>query len=183
MANNTSFYQAIISGGSNWFSFSARASRFEYWAWFVFIYILQAMLEIYIIDDIKVQDVISNFKIPPLPFVNQVFFVLYILFGIFSFISSTSIGFRRLHDINKSAWWLLLVFIPIIGWIILFYWIGIKKGDASPNRFGEPSNITASGFEVLLLIGLYVLTTILQGKNKRNIDKFQEPSSIVTNVN
>ena len=29
---------------------------------------------------------------------------------------------RRLHDINKSAWWLLLLFIPVIGILILLFW-------------------------------------------------------------
>lgn len=34
---------------------------------------------------------------------------------------------RRLHDIDKSAAWLLLLLIPVIGALILLYWSTKKK--------------------------------------------------------
>ncbi|MCC8417839.1 MAG: DUF805 domain-containing protein [Rickettsia endosymbiont of Bryobia graminum] len=158
MNNNSAFYQAIMSGRNNWLNFSSRAGRFEYWAWAIFMGLLDAIINILLLNDIDTQYIIDNFKFPPLSFANNIFFLLSILLYIFSFISSLSLGFRRLHDINKSAWWNLLVFIPILGWIILFYWMGIKKGDDSSNRFGEPSNIIASGIDILLLIGILILS-------------------------
>ncbi len=42
---------------------------------------------------------------------------------------------RRMHDINKSGWFYLLIFIPIIGWIILLIWL-CRPSDQGPNRFG-----------------------------------------------
>jgi len=47
-----------------------------------------------------------------------------------------AVGARRLHDINKSGFWLFLWFLPIIGWIIMIVW-AIKKGDQGDNRFGS----------------------------------------------
>ncbi len=47
-----------------------------------------------------------------------------------------AIGAKRLHDTGNSAWWLLLWFVPILGWIALFIWTGFIAGTAGPNRFG-----------------------------------------------
>ena len=46
-----------------------------------------------------------------------------------------STGARRLHDIDKSGWWLLLWFLPLIGWIILLVWAAQEGRE--PNRFGS----------------------------------------------
>lgn len=161
MSNNSALYQAIMSAGNNWINFSSRAGRLEFWAWGIFIGFLDVVINILILNDIDTQYIFSSFKFTPLSFANSLFFILSILFYIFIFISSFAVSFRRLHDINKSAWWLLLIFIPIIGWIILFYWQGVKKGDNSINRFGEPSNIIASGFDILLIIGLFIISSVL----------------------
>jgi uncharacterized membrane protein YhaH (DUF805 family) len=42
---------------------------------------------------------------------------------------------RRLHDIGKSGWFLLLGLIPIVGTIILIIWYA-QEGDRGPNAFG-----------------------------------------------
>ena len=44
-------------------------------------------------------------------------------------------GIRRLHDINKSGWWILLSLIPIANiWLLVLF---CKKGDLEDNRFGK----------------------------------------------
>lgn len=56
-----------------------------------------------------------------------------------------ALGFRRLHDRNKSAWWMLLVFLPIIGWIVLFVWMYCLRGTPGDNRFGsDPLGVKAA---------------------------------------
>ena len=47
-----------------------------------------------------------------------------------------SLGIRRLHDINKSGWWMLLFF-TIVGLIPMFYWLYFKEGDQSENNHGK----------------------------------------------
>jgi len=44
---------------------------------------------------------------------------------------------RRLHDIDRSGWWVLLGLIPIIGWIILIVW-ACQPTMPQANRFGPP---------------------------------------------
>lgn len=45
-----------------------------------------------------------------------------------------------MHDTNRSAWWLLLILLPIIGWIWLFV-LYVLEGTRGPNRFGpDPKN-------------------------------------------
>jgi len=43
---------------------------------------------------------------------------------------------RRMHDINRSGWWILVGLIPILGAIVLIYWF-VQKGTAGPNQYGE----------------------------------------------
>jgi len=42
---------------------------------------------------------------------------LSMIYSLVLFIPGLSIAFRRLHDIGKSGWWLLINLIPIIGWV------------------------------------------------------------------
>ncbi len=61
---------------------------------------------------------------------------LYFIGSIVVLVPSLAVGARRLHDIDKSGWWQLLLFVPIIGWIILIVW-ACREGDSGPNRFGS----------------------------------------------
>jgi uncharacterized membrane protein YhaH (DUF805 family) len=55
--------------------------------------------------------------------------------GLVTLIPSWALGARRLHDINRTGWWLLLWFVPVIGWIVLIVW-AIERGDEGPNKYG-----------------------------------------------
>ena len=48
---------------------------------------------------------------------------------------SLAVGARRLHDIDRSGWWLLIGFIPLIGLIVLIVFFA-TRGQAGANRFG-----------------------------------------------
>ena len=62
------------------------------------------------------------------------FFIL-ITLGPFFYIH-LAVGAKRYHYRDKSAWWLLIAFIPIIGSIWQFVELGFLKGTDGPNRFG-----------------------------------------------
>jgi uncharacterized membrane protein YhaH (DUF805 family) len=51
------------------------------------------------------------------------------------FLPAVTVSVRRLHDIGKSAWALLWVLLPIIGWIVLIYY-AVKPGEPAPNAWG-----------------------------------------------
>jgi uncharacterized membrane protein YhaH (DUF805 family) len=109
------FWQAVASGFSNYVGFSGRACRSEYWYWVLFVLlcsiaasIIDAVLGVYLITS---------------------------LVNLAVFLPGLAVGIRRLHDLDRTGWWVLLVFIPIVGAIILIIW-ACTKGTEGPNRFG-----------------------------------------------
>jgi hypothetical protein len=82
------------------------------------------------------------------------------------FLCSITLTIRRLHDVNRSGWWVLIYAIPYLGLAVLFLWFS-DKGTDGINRFG-PSPLPVSDihkisklrrihvllFIVLLLIGV-----------------------------
>ena len=54
---------------------------------------------------------------------------------IWTFVSQLGLTVRRLHDIGKQDICCALLFIPIIGWILIFIWL-TKTGEQSENKYG-----------------------------------------------
>lgn len=44
---------------------------------------------------------------------------------------------KRWHDRDKSGWWFLINFVPVIGWLWVLIECGFLKGTEGPNRFGD----------------------------------------------
>jgi uncharacterized membrane protein YhaH (DUF805 family) len=51
-------------------------------------------------------------------------------------VSNFAITSKRLHDRDRSAWWILILLVPLVGAIWLFVQTGFLRGEAGPNRFG-----------------------------------------------
>jgi len=66
-----------------------------------------------------------------IPFVIVVFAYL-----IFLCWSGICVGIKRFHDRNKSGWWILIQFVPVIGPFWYFVEAFCLKGTTGPNRFG-----------------------------------------------
>jgi uncharacterized membrane protein YhaH (DUF805 family) len=109
------FGQAISSGFSNYVNFSDRACRSEYWFWTLFVVI--ADIVALGIDAAIGTQIVSG------------------LFGLAVLLPGIAVVIRRLHDLDRTGWWIFLNLIPIIGWIILLIWY-CTKGTDGPNRFG-----------------------------------------------
>ena len=110
------FYDSITTCLKKYFNFKDRASRSEYW------YFQLLITPIVIWSQFPSND-------------NQLLIIQLILtFG--SLIPAFAVTFRRLHDRDKSGWWVLISFIPIVGTIILFVML-IEKGTEGKNRFGD----------------------------------------------
>ena len=115
------FGEAISAGFSNYVNFSDRASRSEYWYWILFIILAEIVTSI--IDYAIGAQVVTG------------------IFGLATFLPSLGLAIRRLHDLDRTGWWVLLWFIPIIGWIILLIWF-CTRGTIGPNRFGpDPTSL------------------------------------------
>lgn len=57
-------------------------------------------------------------------------------FALFTFVPQICVGVRRLHDTDRSGWWLLLVLVPVLGWIALLVFM-CTDGTPGPNSYGE----------------------------------------------
>ncbi|XAH22683.1 DUF805 domain-containing protein [Xylophilus sp. GW821-FHT01B05] len=107
------FGQAIsVCLQKKYVDFSGRASRSEFW-WF-FLFQLLALL---------VASLIHQF--------------VYFVVALGLFLPAISVSVRRLHDVGRSGWWLLLHFVPLIGSLVLLYW-AVQPSQPGANEFGEP---------------------------------------------
>ena len=61
--------------------------------------------------------------------------VLTIIAWLATLVPSIAVGIRRLHDTDRSGWWLLIALIPLIGGIVLLVFT-VLEGTRGPNRFG-----------------------------------------------
>lgn len=118
-----SFIQSVKRCFINCTNFSGRASRADYWFFYLF--------DIIVFNVFSVIHASYGSGGVDLELLN----VLFILLAIVTGFTYLAVGVRRLHDVNRSGWWLLLAF-TVIGIILLFYW-QIKAGDKEANRFGE----------------------------------------------
>jgi len=106
--------------------FGGRASRAEYWYFFLSVLLLNVLFTLLGL-------VFSESVLGELIEVLSSVFLLLVL------VPSISIGVRRLHDVSKSGWWYLLILVPLIGPLFLLYW-AIQAGDAGVNAYGEPED-------------------------------------------
>ena len=60
---------------------------------------------------------------------------IYSLFVIIMFLPTLAVSVRRLHDIGKSGWWILVGIIPILGFIWLVIYM-VRDGNLGPNEYG-----------------------------------------------
>jgi uncharacterized membrane protein YhaH (DUF805 family) len=57
------------------------------------------------------------------------------LYDLAVLLPSLGVAIRRLHDTNRSGWWVLLGFVVVIGWIVLIVFYA-SRGTAGSNRYG-----------------------------------------------
>jgi uncharacterized membrane protein YhaH (DUF805 family) len=55
--------------------------------------------------------------------------------GLLLLYPAINIGIKRFHDRDKSGWWVLIAFVPIIGWIWYIVECGFLPGTDGPNKY------------------------------------------------
>jgi uncharacterized membrane protein YhaH (DUF805 family) len=109
----------------NYWDFQGRAARSEYWLFFLWVFILGFIAGV--VDRLAFSGGAPSLFGPC---------ALFVTFA--NLIPNLSLSFRRLHDTNRSAWWLLIALIPLIGALVLFVFT-LLRGTQGENRFGpEP---------------------------------------------
>ncbi|MDE6300374.1 MAG: DUF805 domain-containing protein [Muribaculaceae bacterium] len=108
---------------NNYCNFSGRSSRSEFW-WFILFYSLLIFVIALIFGKNDFGQTISGLV------------VLALILPYFG------LCVRRLHDIGRSGWWLLINLIPFVGEIIYIIWM-CKDSEMHPNQYGPVPNVVA----------------------------------------
>ncbi len=106
------FFAAIRVCLVKYFDFNGRASRPEYFYFVLFVFLSNLCLGLF-------------------------YRPLGMAWSLGVLLPHCAVAARRLHDTNRSAWWLLLELAPLVGWIMLVIWF-CQRGNEQANRFGDP---------------------------------------------
>jgi len=106
--------------------FRGRACRKEYWMFFLFNLIFQAVA-------IALDNALGIVFVK-----GRIYGPIYVLYSLFILIPGLAITVRRFHDTDHSGWWLLLALIPLVNLIfgiIFLIWL-IRDGTPGENKYG-----------------------------------------------
>lgn len=120
-----SFSQAVRMAFDSYCRFQGRSSRSEYWWWVLFTFILGSALSLL--------ELLLGFSSTAAQATNGLLSLVLLLPGL-------GLSVRRLHDIGKSGWWILLGFIPLVGTIILIIWFA-QNSQMQDNQYGPVPNM------------------------------------------
>ena len=113
------FVDAVKSGFQNYVTFSGRAARSQYWYWALFCIL------------VGICSVVIDAALFPQSYMRPVNAIAELVL----FLPTLAVSIRRLHDLDRSGWWFLLIFVPLIGGIWILVWF-CMRGTVGPNRFG-----------------------------------------------
>ena len=119
--------------------FHGRAHRAEFWWFVLFNAIFSFALNITFGARVGVPEE-SVSSASPLA-------ILPAIYGLAVLLPAIGVSIRRLHDTNRSGWWLLIALFPIVGAIVLIVFYA-QAGDAGENQFGADPKAAASGIDV-----------------------------------
>lgn len=108
--------------------FSGRANRSEYW-YFLLFHLL------FLITAVILDNVLG------LAFTGTAYGIIYVVYSLVFIVPGLAVTVRRLHDIGKSGWYVLIGMIPLIGgiWMIVLL---AGKGTTGENKYGPDPNGT-----------------------------------------
>lgn len=122
---NMSFFEAIGKCYRKYFVFKGRASKSEFW-WFFLLLILFAWP--LFLAELETGSWAG--------FLSLIYFLL-TMSAIFPYLA---VLVRRLHDVGRSAWSIFFTIIPVVGFLLMLRWL-TKHGDPEANKYGEPDNL------------------------------------------
>lgn len=109
-------------------TFSGRATRPEYWWWLlatIILFTVLGLLDGGLIAPMMGFETFSPDAGQPVSMVVSLALLL----------PNLAVAVRRLHDTDRSGWWLLLSLIPLLGTLVLLYFF-VQRGTEGSNRFG-----------------------------------------------
>jgi len=116
------FVEAISSCFRNYANFSGRAVRSEFWYWYIFVAVVLIVFGA------------INGSLYPGPLAMGPFSYVTMAIVLALILPSLAVSVRRLHDIDRTGWWVLIA-VTAIGMLVLIYWACLP-GTSDRNRFG-----------------------------------------------
>lgn len=127
-------FEALSLVFKNFFNFSGRARRSEYWSIVFFIPVVIGLAFV--------------------PYIGQVFPLLF-------FILTLSVTTRRLHDIGKSGWWVLMfTLVPLLSLLVFFVSIGISASIIPTEGIGASEEQNKFVGDLFFVISLFTVSVL-----------------------
>ena len=106
------------------FSFNGRINRGKYWLGTVCLIVVYVVLAV-----ISGAAMSSDGSMGIVGIIAMIVYIAMIW-------PSVALGVKRFHDRDKSGWWVLIAFVPIIGGLWYLIECGFLEGTKGPNKFG-----------------------------------------------
>jgi len=111
--------------------FEGRSRRTEYWMFVLFHFIVSVVLNVV---GMAIDAIIGIGATVILPS----------LYYLATLLPALGVTIRRLHDTNRTGWWILISLVPVIGGIVLLIFL-VLEGDPGDNQYGPNPKETAAG--------------------------------------
>ena len=121
MAQFNEYYVDVIL--KKYLLFTGRARRKEFWMFVLFNLVVSIVLNI-------VVGILAN-----VPGIGFILAFIPLVYSLAILLPSIGLGIRRLHDTDRSGWWLLIGLIPLVGAIVLIVFAA-QEGTKGNNQFG-----------------------------------------------
>lgn len=108
----------------NYANFSGRATRSEFWYFWLFQILMHVGLSL-------MATVVDGFA------------YVSILASLVLVFPNIAVAARRLHDIDRSGWWQLIIVVPVVGIFIALYWY-VQPSQPVENGYGRPGDQAAA---------------------------------------
>lgn len=115
--------------------FQGRSRRSEYWYFLLFNFLLSFGGQLLV-----------GIAAAMVPALGGIIGILLLIVSLGLLIPGIAITIRRLHDLDKSGWWILIFLIPLVNLIMMLVWF-TQKGSEGDNQFGpDPTGNMAERF-------------------------------------
>jgi uncharacterized membrane protein YhaH (DUF805 family) len=115
------------------FSFQGRINRAKFWL----VHVVMWVVVLVVFGAILGSAALSSDPQAALQSVGVVGGLILLVVYILALWIGLAIAAKRWHDRNKSAWWILIVFVPAVGGLWYLIECGFLKGTTGPNKFGS----------------------------------------------
>ena len=112
------FQEAVRKVLTNYVNFQVRASRAEYWWWALFTFIIGVIFGALEVTGLKIFAILGG------------------IVNLALLLPGLGVLWRRLHDMGRAGGWAFIALVPIVGAIILIYWL-VQPSEQFTNRFGD----------------------------------------------